>query len=429
MGTARSTLDREDADAVREQEIERYAVLTTPPGRELQALVELTAQIFAVPTAAINLVTGTAQHQVATAGFEPSVCARSDSMCAAVLAEPAAVAVADARDDPRFADNPFVTGVIGAVRFYASAPLLTPAGVPIGRLCVFDDAPRRIEEPERRRLAVLAERIMDVLELRFTTQQVERTLGELTSAQQELRRSNEALLHFAGQVSHDLRNPLQVIRSNAELLGMEPVVATDPALSSVVEQITESTTEMASLIRDVLADARAGSLPRREPVDLRETVDRALRDLAPQVRESGADVTVGDLPRVHADPELLYAVMVNLLSNALKFRRPGTRPTIEVRARRHTSRWRVTVSDDGTGVPPGTESAVFLPYVRAAASTGTGTEGHGIGLATVHRIVHAHGGEVGLEPRSGGGTTAWFELPAGPADTGGEQPPAQAPDR
>ena len=97
------------------------------PSQDLQAIVDLAAQVVGVPTAAINLITDTHQHQIAASGFEPSVCAREDSMCAAVLKDPT-VTVADASRDERFADNPFVTGEIGAVRFYASSPLVTPEG-------------------------------------------------------------------------------------------------------------------------------------------------------------------------------------------------------------------------------------------------------------------------------------------------------------
>ena len=86
-----------------EEELERYRVLTEPVGRDLQALVDLAAQACAVPKAAINIITRNQQHQiVATAGIEPSVCARSDSMCAAVIAERGAVVVPDASVDERF---------------------------------------------------------------------------------------------------------------------------------------------------------------------------------------------------------------------------------------------------------------------------------------------------------------------------------------
>jgi GAF domain-containing protein len=200
---------RDDAPGQQRDALLRgYGVLDgTTPNRDLQALVDMTAQICAVPNAAINLITSTQQRQVAATGFEPAICLREDSMCAIVLERPDPVVVPDATEDDRFRLNPFVTGSLGDVRFYASAPLTTPKGGIIGRLCVFDTAPRRLTAEQQQALTVLADRIVDVLELRLRSRQLEESLSDLTAAQDELRRSNELLSVFAGQVSHDLRSP------------------------------------------------------------------------------------------------------------------------------------------------------------------------------------------------------------------------------
>ena len=105
-----------------------YAVLDAPPDDALQSVVELAAIVCDVPNAAITLITHDHQHQVAAVGIDPSVCSREDSMCAAVLHEPGTVVSGDARNDARFAHNPFVTGVLASVRFYASAPSSRPPG-------------------------------------------------------------------------------------------------------------------------------------------------------------------------------------------------------------------------------------------------------------------------------------------------------------
>lgn len=402
-----------DMASKRDREIDRYGVLREPAGKDLQALVELAAQIFDVPAAALNLITSDRQHQVATAGFDPSICAREDSMCAAVVAEPGPVVVSDASRDDRFERNPFVTGEIGAVRFYASAPLRTPEGVHLGRLCVFDERPRESSPEQHRALEVLAGRVMDVLELRLRSRQAHQSLLELTRTRDELRRSNEALAHFASQVSHDLRNPLMVVSANAELLASEAAVASDPELAAMAEEIRDASRRMARLIRSVLAQAQEGGRPGREETDLGAVFDRAALDLASQVQESGAEIAVHELPTVSGDAELLYAVAVNLLGNGLKFSRKGVSPRLEVRARRCGDAWRVLVSDEGVGVAPGQAQSVFLPYVRLDdGEAGHRVDGHGVGLATVRRIVEAHGGTVGLESRPQGGTTVWFELPA-----------------
>ena len=102
-------------DAQRVAEIGRYRVLVDPPRADLLALVEIAAQVADVPMATINLITDTEQHQIATHGFDASVCSREDSMCNVVLGAGAPVIVPDASDDARFRDNPFVTGAIGSV--------------------------------------------------------------------------------------------------------------------------------------------------------------------------------------------------------------------------------------------------------------------------------------------------------------------------
>ncbi len=397
--------------ARRERELDRYDALRSAPGRELQALVDLAAQVFEVPSAAINLITGTEQHQVATAGFEPSVCVREDSMCAAVVNEPDPVVVSDASLDERFADNPFVTGRIGAVRFYASAPLVTPAGVPLGRLCVFDERPRQASPEQTKALRTLADRVMDVLELRFRSRQLESSLGEITEMRDELRRSNQNLTLFAGQISHDLRSPLMAISANAEVLSTEAAVASDPSLLGMVDSITGAARRMSALIEDILAFAREGGQLRVEATPLDKVVDLVLADLAPRVEETGAEITVGPLPTVPGDPDMLYSVCLNLLTNALKFTRPGVTPVVRVDAERVEDRWRTSVTDNGVGLPADLHEEVFELFARA----GPGPDGSGIGLATVKRVVEAHGGRVGIQPDAGQdagpGLTVWFELP------------------
>lgn len=413
-----------DQDVERDREIARYRALEATGSRDLQALVELAAQIFGVPGAAINLVTSTSQHAIATVGVEPAVCSRQDSMCAVVLDEPQIVVVPDTTRDDCFADNPFVTGELADVRFYASAPLLTPEGVPLGRLCVFDvepaselpatetfGGPATAATARHEALTLLAERVMDVLALRLQSRRLEDSLTELISTHDELRRSNEALEDFASQVGHDLRNPLMVVSSNAELLAGEPAVAADPELTAMVEDVADASRRMNRMIGQILAQAREGGRPRLASADLGAVFDQALLDLRLDVEATGAIISVDPLPIVAADGDLLYPVALNLLTNVLKFARPGQRPRARVHAERRPGAWRVHVTDRGIGVPAGREESVFRPYVRAH----DGVEGHGIGLATVKRLVEAHGGSVGLGPSADGGTDVWFELPEGVA--------------
>lgn len=393
---------REAADAA----ISDYRAIEDTP-RQLQAVVEMAAFVARVPLATINLLTTTQQHQIATVGFEAATCRREDSMCAITLSVGGQVVVTDASRDPRFRDNPFVTGELAAVRFYAAQPLITPEGVAIGTLCVFDMEPRALDETQRRTLETLAARIVDILELSRRTRALDASLRRMEELHGELVRSNEHLAAFAGQVSHDLRNPLTTIAASLHLLQEEFSDRPDPSNGDLmtVERALRGTRRMQGLIENLLSFARVGGVLRRENVNLNEVVRGVLQDL--EVSLEDAEIEVDQLPPVVGDTTQLRAVMQNLIANAVKFRRHGEAATVRVSGRRDGAGTRIEVADSGIGIAPEDLERVFEPLVRLDESG----EGSGIGLSTCRRILQAHGGEVGLEPREGGGTVAWIWLP------------------
>lgn len=379
-------------DALRVADIERYDVLHHAPRSELLAIVELAAKVCSTPMATINLITDVEQHQVATFGFDASVCSRSDSMCAVVLDEDTPIVVADARLDPRFQDNPFVTGVIGSVRFYASHKLVTLTGVTIGTLCVFDEQTRELDASQVEALATLADRIVDVLELSWRSR--------------ALAVSNERLSTFAGRVSHDLKTPLASLTMALGLLRDELAVGTDAEGTSwLLDRAIDGSERMAAMIDHVLSYAQLGGGLTVGPVDLGDVLADALQDLVGKLE--GVSVTYADLPVVPADRSQLHAVLQNAIDNSAKYRDPDRPLHIEVTAELVEERWHVRIADNGRGVPEADRTRVFDPRVRLVDDNA----GSGIGLDTCRRVVQAHGGTIGLDETPGGGTTLWFELP------------------
>lgn len=379
--------------AQRRASIEQYDVLTHPPRLELNAIVELAAQVCGTPMATINLITDIEQHQVAAFGFDAAICSREDSMCAAVLDDDTPLVVPDASIDPRFRDNPFVTGAIGHVRFYASHQLTTLDGVVIGTLCVFDEQPRTLDQSQVEALGTLAERVVDVLELSLRSR--------------ELARSNERLSSFAGRVSHDLKSPLTSVSMSLEML-RERLADDDQAADAIwlLERAINGSRRMAALIDEVLSYASLGGGMSAEPVDLDDVLTDVLADLSGSL--SGVAVTRGELPTVVGDATQLRSVLQNLLDNASKYRHP-TRPlTLAVTAElRSDERIAVSVVDNGLGIPEADRERVFEPRVRLTDDA----RGSGIGLDTVRRVVQAHGGSIAITATPGGGTTVTFELP------------------
>ncbi|MCH1866832.1 ATP-binding protein [Nocardioides sp. CFH 31398] len=404
--------------AVRAAAIRKYGVLADPHRDDLRALTEVAAMVADVPMATINLITEHEQHQIAAVGFDAAVCSREDSMCASVLTEAEPVVLSDASTDARFAHNPFVTGEIGRVRFYASHQLVTPTGETIGTLCVFDTRPRTITPERRSALKALADRVVDLLELHLRSEELAAAVADLESARQELQRSNEHLTAFAGQVSHDLRGPLTAVSTSlmmlADELEAEHTVArsgdgADPTVGSdsdfLVARALSGATRMQSLIDGLLSFARVGGELRREPVDMDLVARTVQQDLA--VDLEGATVEVTDLPTATGDPVQLRAVLQNLVANAAKYTRPGEPAHLTIRGERRDGWVRVEVHDRGPGVPADKRESVFRPLVQLDSRT----PGSGIGLATCQRVVESHGGRIGLDDSSYGGTLAWFELP------------------
>lgn len=383
-------------DVTRREAIAEYGVLDEPQG-DLQGLVQLAARVCGVPTAVINIIDDRFQHQIASVGFAAAVCSREDSMCAVIFQTPGHTVVPDAREDDRFRDNPFVTGVIANVRFYASSPLITPSGIPIGTLCVFDEQTGELSQEDSDALALLAHQIVDVLELRRMTR--------------ELEQSNEQLETFAGQISHDLRNPLTALSGFIEIAADSPELENAPEAAAALARAESAADRMAAMISDLLDYARlGGSTPRHDDVDLEEVARAVLDDLDVALRNSSATVIVDAGVHLSGDTTLLHTLLQNLVANAVKFSRAsGVDPRIELSGHPIEGGWRITVDDNGPGVPEEQRERVFDLMERGTAR---GVPGLGIGLSTCRRIVESMGGRIGIEDSHLGGACVWVVLPA-----------------
>lgn len=395
-------------DLERDLEVSRYgAVGFSHP--ELNDLVELAAETAGLPFAAINLMQASTQVTIAAYGIDITVCARKDSMCNAVLYAGRPVQVEDASRDPRWADNPFVNGERGNIRSYFAQQLTSLRGVVIGTLCVFDDKPGGLTEGQVQRLTKIARWIVDILELRLRTRELETTVEKLTGARNELRRSNEQLGMFAGQVAHDLRGPVSGLSASLGLLRDEFLDA-DADATWLLERALSSTTRMNTLIGDMLAYASIGGRPSMSAVDLNEVAGRVREDLVTDLAEVQLDT--GSLPVIQGDATQLRVVLQNLVANAVKFTRDVASPSIRVSAGIAEGSWWMEVADNGPGVPLEERTGVFALHAQVDPSKG----GIGLGLATCQRIIESHHGTIRMLEAPEGGALVRLEVPLATED-------------
>ena len=241
---------------------------------------------------------------------------------------------------------------------------------------------------------------------------------EVTRQAEELARSNADLQRFAYATSHDLQEPLRSMTVFAQLLKRRYQGKLDREADEFLEYISSGAQRMAALIDGLLAYSRTVHVESAPftAVDTAAALDWATMNLRLVIEESQAEITCGDLPTILGDYVQIVQLFQNLISNAIKYRRPDVAPSIRVSAEERDGDWLFCVRDNGIGVPAEYTDKVFDLFRRLHGSKIPGT---GIGLAICKRIVEKHGGRIWVEAQSGQGTMFCFTIPA----LGLEQPP------
>jgi two-component system sensor histidine kinase/response regulator len=250
-------------------------------------------------------------------------------------------------------------------------------------------------------------RALGVRRLRVENAELERCIHERTA---ELAAANQELEAFSYSVSHDLRAPLRHIDGFAGLLAKHLEPRLDETGRRYLTTISGAAKQMDALIDDLLTFSRIGSAElRRTRVDLAGLVREVRGILEPET--AGRDIAweIGDLPEVQGDPRLLRLVLQNLIGNALKYTRTRPEARIEIGARREGTETVCSIRDNGVGFDMRYAERLFGVFQRL--HTSAQFEGTGIGLATVRRIVHRHGGRVWGGGEVDRGACFWFALP------------------
>jgi chemotaxis family two-component system sensor kinase Cph1 len=234
-------------------------------------------------------------------------------------------------------------------------------------------------------------------------------LNDHSSAEIQLHSEVQQFLHSA---VHDLRAAQRRTAISAELLlQASSDQAGNQERSELAAQMLQGLARTEELLTGIASYANALTPSRLGTAIFPSgrAVRFALQNLDRTVRETGATVTVGDLPEILGDRDRLAELFEHLIANALKFRGPEP-PVIEIGATGVPEGWLFTVSDQGEGIDPKYRERLFLPFHRLQ---GPEVPGAGLGLAISRKIVEAHGGRIWIESRDGPGVTIAFTLPSG----------------
>jgi signal transduction histidine kinase len=254
-------------------------------------------------------------------------------------------------------------------------------------------------------------------EVTFRKRELRTALDTMRVARDHAEQASRAKSDFLSLVSHELRTPLTAIRTYLHLLAREGAGSLAPRQRSIVEKTARSSARLLSLVESLLEYVRAESgrlVTDVAPVDLGALVGDVVEEMRPLAEQKllALHVTTPPaLPPLVSDAQLVRLILVNLISNGIKYTDQGG---VAVSVSHGEGVHRVSVVDSGPGIPPDRQRLIFEPFTQLEPVRHKHTPGVGLGLALVERMVAALGGRVELRSELGSGSEFTVVLPPAP---------------
>lgn len=373
-----------------------YGILDTEAESDFDEIVVLASHICNAPISLISLIDKDRQWFKAKIGLEGDQTDREVAFCAHAIHQDSLMVVPDATKDVRFDDNPLVIGSPD-IRFYAGMPLTTPTGFKLGTLCVIDNKPRELTPEQVSSLEILGKHVMKLMELRRRNEEMKR-LGEL----------HKRLLSIIG---HDLRSPINSIRSMLELaaekeISTEELIAMLPGLKKSVDSTT--------LLLGNLLEWASSQLHNRtvmtKPLPLMK-IAHSLIESNHLLFQRKSNHVINSIQVDHiamGDRNMTDFILRNLLMNANKFTENGT---ITLTSSIVGNTVRITIADTGTGIDAAIRPYVFDWDVKTSTTGSQGEKGSGLGLPMSFEFAQSQNGSLSVESTPGSGSNFTLTLP------------------
>lgn len=227
---------------------------------------------------------------------------------------------------------------------------------------------------------------------------------------QDLLAANEELEQFAHVAAHDLRDPMRTIATFASLLDKEYADKLDETGKNYLNIIRSAAVKMEAVLVDMLEYAKVSQIPDEEhQVDGNQILRQVVELLQPAIAASGAVIHSHSMPELRVNPVRFARLIQNLISNAIKYQKPGNVPQVHITVKEQAKHWLFSVEDNGIGIEADYLATIFDPFKRL--HNYQEYQGSGLGLAICRKIVVAMDGQIWAESTLGKGSVFYFTLP------------------
>lgn len=389
-----------DNEYKRQKAVESYGLLDTMPEASFDGLTTIISQICETPIALITLLDKDRNFLKSHRGIPFNESPRKLSFCGhAINQDDPLMIVEDAREDPRFHDNPLVTEQ-GAV-FYAGATIVNPDGYKLGTICVYDTKPRILREDQKNALKILAQQVMILFDQILKNK-------ELQILKEDLIRKNLNLEKFTALVSHDLKSPVNNLLLLTDFLKQENTNLSDESLGYIT-MLQQSSNALKDYINGTLEYYKSDELiPLKTS---RFTMDELVEELQSLSNiNSEARITVENhTSLLEANKPALLQIMNNLVVNAIKYN-DKKEVLIHIKVDEDQHFYTFQITDNGIGIKEESIEHIFGLYEKLGVVDRFGNQGNGIGLATVQNIVTRLGGTIKVVSTYGKSSTFTFTI-------------------
>ncbi|MDV6236935.1 PAS domain S-box protein [Leptospira ellisii] len=238
----------------------------------------------------------------------------------------------------------------------------------------------------------------------------ERKIQEVTLIRKnELEAKNKELEQFAYLASHDLQEPLRTVSNYIQILEEDYGKVLDGSGTKHLKTIDLATKRMSALVKALLLYSRIGRDRKLVKTDCNLLLAEVISDLENLISKSGARISTQELPVLNVYDVEFRQLVQNLISNAIKFKKPNLTPDVKIECGKQGEFWRFSVTDNGIGIDSKHFDRIFYIFQRLHLENEY--EGYGIGLANCKKIVELHGGKIWIESTPGTGSTFSFTIP------------------